>query len=237
MKIIAQEHVRGRSLLRNGFQRRMRLEQRHGREPAAVGDASFARAAVVVGNILQQPINCVVGVRAFVNGVRIAAVARRPLHHKRPFGTVAAADILEHEDVAIREHIRIKIKQAREPFVVIAKAVGRSRQEKRERLLRFLWRVDFGVQFHAVAHRNHHVAFCEERSVVRQSRSLFRQSKRRCPLCRWKNRQNRESYNCTEKCRFHRLPPCFFPQPGRVSSAFCLRGLLGAPSIQQPHII
>ena len=38
VKVIAQEHVGGRGLLGGGFERRVRLDERHLGEPTAVGN-------------------------------------------------------------------------------------------------------------------------------------------------------------------------------------------------------
>ena len=51
MKIVSQEHIRRRSLFAGGLQRRMRIDQRHGGQPAAVGDSQDSSAAVVVGTL------------------------------------------------------------------------------------------------------------------------------------------------------------------------------------------
>src|ERR1700722_10741419 len=46
MEVVAQEHVGGRGLLRGGLERRVRIEQGHGGEPAAVRNSQNADAAV-----------------------------------------------------------------------------------------------------------------------------------------------------------------------------------------------
>ena len=47
----------------------MRVERGHGGQPAVVRDSEDADAPVVFGYVLNQPVNRVVGVRAFVDGL------------------------------------------------------------------------------------------------------------------------------------------------------------------------
>src|SRR5579859_8121498 len=115
MKIVAEKHVRGRSLLGYRFQRGMRLEHAHYRKPTAVGDAEEANAAVVVRNIFHQPVDGVVRVRAFVNarsfGMAVG-IAYRPLHDERALRTKTSANVLENENVVVGNHFGVAIEDA-----------------------------------------------------------------------------------------------------------------------------
>ncbi len=68
MEIVTQELVGGRRLLGNRLERRVRVEHGHHRQPATVRDAEHACTPVVVGNMLEEPGDRVVGVSALVNG-------------------------------------------------------------------------------------------------------------------------------------------------------------------------
>ncbi len=63
-----------RRLLTYSFQSRMRMQQGEGRRQAVIRDAPHTHFAIVVGNILDQPIDRIVGVGRFVCGFRIAQV-------------------------------------------------------------------------------------------------------------------------------------------------------------------
>ncbi len=76
MEVVAEEHVGRRGLLGGGLERGVRVEQRHDRQPTAVGDAQHAHAAVVAGHVLDQPVDGVVGVGAFVDGLADRARSR-----------------------------------------------------------------------------------------------------------------------------------------------------------------
>ena len=144
----------------------MRFDERHGGEPAAVGNSGFAGAAVVVGDILDQPVDCVVRVGAFVDRVRVFGIARVALHDERAFGAVAAADVLKDEDVAVGNHLAVEIELPRVAFLIVCEAVGSAREEEWERLLGVFRDVNFGVELDAVARGNHHVGFAEYGGVV-----------------------------------------------------------------------
>ena len=68
----------------------------------AAAVARHADAAVVAGNIFQEPLDRVVSVRGFVDGFRVGLVPGRPLHHEAALGFVASADVLEDKEIALR---------------------------------------------------------------------------------------------------------------------------------------
>ena len=99
MEVVTEELIGRRRLRRDRLEGRMRLQHTHDREPPAVGDAEHADAAVIVGNVFEQPVDRVVGVGPFINRLGIATIPRRPVHDELSLRLVAAADVLEDEDV------------------------------------------------------------------------------------------------------------------------------------------
>ena len=106
VEVVVQEEVSHRRPLRGALQRGVRIEERHRRRPARVRRAGDAHLPVRLGDVLHEPIGGVVGVGAFVGGLRVASIARRTLHQELPLGLEAAADVLEHEDVAVLAQLR-----------------------------------------------------------------------------------------------------------------------------------
>src|SRR5208282_4302363 len=107
MKIVAQEHIGDGSLLGDGAHGGMRVERGHFREPAAVGNAGNPHAAVVTGNIFEQPLDGIVGVGALVDRAGVRAVPGRPQHHKFAAGIEAATNVLNDKNVAAGQHFGI----------------------------------------------------------------------------------------------------------------------------------
>ena len=166
MEIVTEEHVGGGSLLGDGFERGMGLEHAHHGEPAAVGNAQQTDAAVVVRNVFDEPVDAVVGVRAFIDGLGIVRVANWPLHDEFAFRAVAAANVLKDEDVAFRNHFRVAAEFAAVALLVVAQAIRRALKDHGQRLRGGFWRINFRVQLQAVARRDHDVSFVEERRIV-----------------------------------------------------------------------
>ena len=71
MEVVAEEHVGRRGLRRHRLEGRVRVEHRHHRQPAVVADAEHADPAVVVRHVLEEPVDGVVGVGAFVDGLGV----------------------------------------------------------------------------------------------------------------------------------------------------------------------
>ena len=155
MEIVAHPHVGRRSLGRDRLHRGMGVEHGHHGEPASVADAQHPHAPVALRG-LQEPLHRVVGVAAFVHGLRVLGVAYRPQHHELTLGLDAAADVLEDEDVAVLGQRGIaRAERPREPLRVVAEAVGGAGQEDGQGLRGVLRHVDLGVQAHPVAHGHH----------------------------------------------------------------------------------
>src|SRR5205807_690564 len=93
------------------------------------------------------------GIGALVNSFRIFLVVHRPVHQELTFGTVAPANVLKHEDVAVfYEFVVTAIDAVRGET---ANSVGCSAHQYRQRFSLILWREDQCVQTHAVARWNH----------------------------------------------------------------------------------
>ncbi len=87
MEVVAQEHVRRRRLGRGRLERGVGLEQGHDRQPAVIRDAEHADAAVVPPDVLDQPVDRVIGVGPLVDRLGVGRVARGSDHHERPLRT------------------------------------------------------------------------------------------------------------------------------------------------------
>ena len=88
------------------FQRGMRIDERHQRQKAVVGNAEDADFAVGFGNVFHQPVDGVVGVGGVIDRRGIQRAAQRAVHHVVAFGAVLAANILHDADVAaFHDHV------------------------------------------------------------------------------------------------------------------------------------
>ena len=164
MEVVAEEHRRRRRLWRYRFERRMRIEHRHHREPTQIRDAEHADAPVVARHILEQPLDRVVRIGALVERRGIARRARRALHDERPFGTELSAQVLKREDVAfVGQRLEIRDKVAGGTV----DAVRRALHDDRQRCGLGGRREDLRVKTHAVSHCDHHVADGEPVGDVR----------------------------------------------------------------------
>src|SRR5208282_1994232 len=121
----------------------------------AVGNAGNPDAAVVAGNIFEQPLDRIVRVRALVNGLGVSAVPGRPQHHKFAAGIEASANVLNHENVAAGQHFGIGGEVPGVAGGVAGGAVGRAHEEEGQGFGGLPRRVNFRVQAHTIAHGNH----------------------------------------------------------------------------------
>jgi hypothetical protein len=160
VEVVSQEHVGRRSLLGSGFQRGVRLQQSHHGKPTAVGNAEQAGPAVVVGDVLDQPIDRVEGVGAFIDGSGAGAIARRTLQ--------PSADVLKDENETIGNHLPVVAQRSRETLGVVIDAVRRARDKKGERRGEALGHADFGMQANTVAHGDHHLRPGERLTEIRR---------------------------------------------------------------------
>src|SRR5689334_13553814 len=106
-EVIAHPEVGDRRLRRNGFQSRVRPDQRHGGKPAVIRASKNSHASVIAPHILYEPVNCVVGICAFVGRLGIAFVAWWANHYELPFGIKLSSDVLKDEDVSVGDEFFI----------------------------------------------------------------------------------------------------------------------------------
>ena len=155
-EIVAEKGVAHAGLLGRGFQRRMGIDHAHVHQEAAVGNAVEAGTAVVVRDILYEPVDRVVGIGALVDSLGILRIVNGAEHHEFAFGAIAPANVLEHKDVAIGVHLGVAAD------ILDGNAVGGALEEDWERARDLLGCVDLGVELHSVAHGNHDFFFVEE---------------------------------------------------------------------------
>src|ERR1051326_5429033 len=79
----------------------MRINGRDRRKPTVVRDSEDADAAVIVLDVLHQPVDRVVSVGTLIDTLCIFRIAHWPSHHELAFRTVPSANILRHKDVAV----------------------------------------------------------------------------------------------------------------------------------------
>ena len=144
----------------------MRIYERHQRGEAVVGDAEYAHLAVGFRDVLDQPIDGVVGVGRVIDGSGVQRPAQRPGHYIITFRAVLAAHVLHHSDVAAVDHGVVRDVGAVDERGQVSAAVlhhavrcavGSPRQQNRRTMRAFRNQND-GLQFDSVAHRNHDFA-------------------------------------------------------------------------------
>ena len=150
VEVVADEHVGGRGLRAHGAKRGMRTQHAHRRGPSVVADAQHAHAPIVLRRVLEQPLDGVPGVGAFIDGLRRGIHRpRRTLHDERALALVATANVLEHEDIALFREIRV----ARgKPFRRTGHAVRRALEEEGQRRLGVRRPEDLDVELESVTH-------------------------------------------------------------------------------------
>ena len=153
MHVVVHPLVDGRCLLADRLERRVRLEQRHPGGHPIVRDAVHPNFAIVVGDVLHQPVDAVVGVGRLAGRFRIGKIHRRG-QPEDSFRLEAPAQVLDDEDVAVLRQLlparwNLGQRSARHPVWCSAKENG-----KRPGLIDR--RKDHRLQMHAVADGNHH---------------------------------------------------------------------------------
>ena len=152
--VVAHEEVGHGSLRRRGFQRGMRVDDAGGSVEAGIGNSPDSGVAVVVGHVLEQPVDGVVEVGAVVDVLFRLLVVDVGTHlDECSFGHVAAADILIDEDVSGFVEVGRRAELgAIEIDAVRADAVGRAVDQERVGMRSVLGHIDGGEQMDAVAH-------------------------------------------------------------------------------------
>ena len=77
----------------------MRIDERHQRQEAVVGNAEDADLAVALRKILHQPVDGVVRVGRMVHGSGVQRAMQRAVHHVVALRVVLSANVLDHADV------------------------------------------------------------------------------------------------------------------------------------------
>ena len=146
---------------------------------ARIRNAPLADAPVVVRDVLHEPVDRVVGVRAFVRrfgGLRLRQ--DRPHHDELALGSKLPAHVLIHEDELLcRKRRRGTERRAVRVGPVRRRSVRRPMQHERVRCRRILWRIDDGEQLHTVPHRHHVLAFYIGRANLLRGRRLLREGR------------------------------------------------------------
>ena len=145
---------------------RVRVDQRHQRQEAVVGDAEDADLAVALGDVLDQPVDGVVRIGRVVHRRRVLRPVERPVHDVVALGAVLAADVLHHADVAtFDDHVGGVVVAGEDGAQVRALCVGGElvgavggAGEEDGRAVGALWHQDDGVELDPVAHRDHDLA-------------------------------------------------------------------------------
>jgi len=138
-------------------------EQGHRDGPAIVGRADHADALIAFLDVLDQPVDGVVGIGRVIGLGGVERTDGRTRHHVVALRAVFAADILVGEDIPVIDPFAVgrADRVAQVQFLVFgaaARIVRRAREQYRQPFC-VLGNQDHGVQFDAVAHRYHHVAF------------------------------------------------------------------------------
>ncbi len=192
--VVAHPAIDHRALGGSDPQRRMRVQQGHGHRPAVIGGADLADAAVGLRHVLGEPVGGVPGVGGVVGLRRVEGADRRAGHGVGAVRAVFAADILEHEDVAVVDPRAVGrpggVAQVGH-FLLDEEVgiVGGALQQHRQ-AMGAVRHDDDGVQPRAVAHGDHHLApvivvvgtGCRpmHRDVATRRRLVLESRRRRC---------------------------------------------------------
>ena len=150
--VVAHEPIGDRSLRRNGLHRRMGAETAHHGVEARIGTAGETYPAVVVRHMFHEPLDRIVAVRRLVR----FAVSRRADMDEFALAHKAAPHILHDDDIAavdITAHIAASEAAGKLAGTVGSAAVGGAENKDGGFGIRF-GRIDRGIEFHAVAHRD-----------------------------------------------------------------------------------
>src|SRR5579872_3984625 len=130
VEVVAQELIGRRGLFGNRLQVWVWMQKRHGGEPASVGGTEHSNLSVVVGDMMDEPIDGVIGIGGLIYSAGL--IGGLPKHNEFAFGSKAPANVLVNENVAIgREGLNIRIRP--EDPRIVNRSVGRARQQDRQR--------------------------------------------------------------------------------------------------------
>src|SRR6202041_634033 len=148
------------------FERRVRIDQRHQRREAVVGNAENADFTVGLGEIFDQPVDGVVGVGGVIGVRGIQRPVQRPVHDVVALGTILTAHVLDDADVAAFDDDVSGIVVAFENWAEVRTVGVRSQVARVVRRgrgkdgggVRAFGGEDDRVESYAVAHRDHYIA-------------------------------------------------------------------------------
>ena len=123
-------------------------------------------APVVIGNVLDQPVDGVVGVGALVNLLRGHFQLMRPHVDELPLRHALAAHILKNDDVVCAGEAGGGAERARKVVFAVRDAVGSALHNNRVRFAGRFRRVNHCKEGHAVAHGNARFLTCVVRFHV-----------------------------------------------------------------------
>jgi hypothetical protein len=159
VKVVSDEPVGDGRLRRDGLDGRMRVDHRHRRVEAGIGDSPDADVSVVVRDVLHHPVDGVPGVARFIDILRSLLGGDVGTHvDELALAHEASADILVNKDV-----LRARVKKFRgaEMLGILIFAVGRHGVRRAVehhwigvRSRRVLGHVDGGEEACAIAHGN-----------------------------------------------------------------------------------
>ena len=144
----------------------MRVDERHQRKEAVVGDAEDAHLPVALGRVLHQPVDGVPGIGGMIDRGRVLRSVQRAIHHVVALGAVLAADVLDDADVAaLDDHLGGVVVAVQDGAKVGALRMGRElvgavrrAGQKDGRAVGAPRDENDGVQLDPVAHWNHRLA-------------------------------------------------------------------------------
>jgi hypothetical protein len=160
--VVTHPAVDHRAFRRGGLQRRVRVEQGHGHRPAVVGRADHADVAVRFLDVLHQPVDGVPGVGGVVGLVGLSGpiggrvMMYLPSEPYLPRMSCQTRMVLPSAQSLSPDHTASAmcgLLSGREAVGVVWRALEQHRQA-----VRALRDQQHGVQLHAVAHRDHHLA-------------------------------------------------------------------------------
>ena len=160
-KIVANKPLGHRRLRRTRLHRRMSIDRTLGRVEARIRDAINSGLAVVIRNMLQKPVNRVIGIAGFVDifGRLLVGLIRTNMN-VLAFRPALPAHVLIDEDEALANKLLRRPKRC--PVVVDSVRRNRVRcpgDQKRILLRRALRRVNRGEKPHAIPHRDEEFVF------------------------------------------------------------------------------
>jgi hypothetical protein len=164
VEVVTEPHVGGGRLGRDRLEGRVGLQGAHDGGPAVVGYAQHADSAVILRDILEEPVDGIVRIGALIQGLRVSFITRRALHDEGPLGAELAADVLEDEEVTFLGQRPVI---GGEEALGTSYAIGGPPEDDREVFGPVFRLEDPGVQANAVAHRDHGFGD-EEAGVLRR---------------------------------------------------------------------